>query len=80
MTTETEPDVADQSERSDIAHLRCLICQPEGVPEPKAVCGTVFVTERDAPPGMQRCAVCLDMEAMHFIRHYLRGDIPYEDV
>lgn len=75
MTTATESATAAPPTHSDIAHLRCLICFPEWIPGGTfAVCGALF--EGDNPPSQERCVVCVDMDEAHFVRHYLRGEMP----
>lgn len=82
MTTEAEPAATDRATSGDIAHLRCLVCFPEWIEGGTyAVCGHLFTF--DGGPDMtnaDRCVVCVDMEHRHFVAHYVRGEIPAEDV
>lgn len=77
MSTAPAPAAVDQAVRPDVAHLRCHICYPVfelGVT--KAVCGHLFGKDVIAPPSMERCVVCQEMEGRHFVMHFVNGEIP----
>jgi hypothetical protein len=76
VSTAPAPSTADQSTRPDIAHLRCLICHPKWIEGGTyAVCGVLFVTG-ESHPEWERCVVCAEMGASHFVHHWANGEIP----